>query len=58
MCIRDSRITAINNNAINSITELRLALWDKLPGDTITMDTVREHLLMPDENLSYQLTLQ
>ena len=52
------RITAINNNAINSITELRLALWDKLPGDTITMDTVREHLLMPDEDLSYELTLQ
>ena len=51
-------ITAINNNAINSITDLRLALWDKQPGDTITLDTLRKHLLLRDENLSYELTLQ
>ena len=52
------RITTIDNNAINSITDLRLALWNKQPGDTINMDTVRKRLLMPDKNLSYELTLQ
>ena len=52
------RITAIDNHAINNITELRLALWDKQPGDTINVDTVRKHLLLPDKNLSYALTLQ
>jgi uncharacterized iron-regulated protein len=52
------RITAIDNHAINNITDLRLALWDKQPGDTINVDTVRKHLLLPDKNLSYALTLQ
>jgi len=52
------RIIAINNNAINSISGLRLAMWDKQPGDTINVDTVRKHLLLPDEKLSYELTLQ
>ena len=52
------RITTIDNNAINSITDLRLALWNKQPGDTINMETVRKRLLMPDKNLSYELTLQ
>ena len=50
-------ITAIDNKTINSLTDLRLALWDKQPGDTINMDTVRKHLLMPDKKLSYKLTL-
>ena len=52
------RITTIDNNAINSMADLRLALWNKQPGDTINMDTVRKRLLMPDKNLSYELTLQ
>lgn len=52
------RITAIDNHTINSLTDLRLALWDKQPGDTINVDTVRKHLLLPNENLSYELTLQ
>ena len=51
------RIASIDNNTINSLTDLRLALWDKQPGDTITMDTVRKRLLLPDKNLSYELTL-
>ena len=52
------RITTIDNNAINSMADLRLALWNKQPGDTINRDTVRKRLLMPDKNLSYELTLQ
>ncbi len=52
------RITAIDNHTINNVTDLRLALWDKQPGDTINVDTVRKHLLLPDKNLSYELTLQ
>jgi len=51
-------ITAIDNHTINNVTDLRLALWDKQPGDTINVDTVRKHLLLPDKNLSYELTLQ
>jgi len=51
-------ITAIDNHTINNVTDLRLALWDKQPGDTINVDTVRKHLILPDKNLSYELTLQ
>jgi len=52
------RITAIDNHTIDNVTDLRLAMWDKQPGDTINVDTVRKHLLLPDKNLSYEITLQ
>jgi predicted metalloprotease with PDZ domain len=52
------RITAIDNNAINNITDLRLALWDKQPGDTISIDIVRKRLLLFEKNLSYTLMLK
>ena len=52
------RITAINNAGINSIADLRLALWDKQPGDIINIDILRKRLLLGDKNLSYELTLK
>jgi uncharacterized iron-regulated protein len=52
------RITAINDNSINSIADLRLAMWDKLPGDIISIAITRDRLLLPDKNLSYELTLK
>jgi uncharacterized iron-regulated protein len=52
------RISAIDNNTINNTTDLRLALWDKQPGDTISIDIVRKRLLLSDKNLNYQITLQ
>lgn len=52
------RISAIDNNTINNTTDLRLALWDKQPGDTISIDIVRKRLLLQDKHLSYELTLQ
>lgn len=55
---KGERITGIDDKAINSLTDLRLALWDKLPGDTISLDTVRKHLLLPDRKQSYEITLQ
>ena len=52
------RITAIDNNAINNITDLRLALWDKQPGDSISIDIVRKRLQLFEKNLSYTLMLK
>ncbi len=52
------RISAIDNKVINNTADLRLALWDKQPGDTVSIDIVRKHLLLRDKNLSYQLILQ
>ena len=50
-------ITSIDNKSINSLTDLRLALWDKQPGDTIRLDTLRKRLLLPDSKQSYEITL-
>jgi len=52
------RISAIDSNTISNTTDLRLALWDKQPGDTISIDIVRKRLLLHDKHLSYELTLQ
>lgn len=52
------RITAINGSAINNIVDLRLALWDKQPGDAISIETMRKRLLLQDKHLSHELTLQ
>jgi uncharacterized iron-regulated protein len=52
------RITAIDNNAINNTTDLRLALWDKQPGDSISIDIARKRLLLPRKNLNYTLVLK
>jgi len=52
------QITAIDSKAINNTADLQMALWDKRPGDTINIDTVRKRLLLPDKTLSYELTLQ
>jgi uncharacterized iron-regulated protein len=52
------RITAIDSQTINNTADLKLALWDKRPGDTINIDTLRKRLFLPDKVLSYELTLQ
>jgi len=52
------RIAAIDKISVNSIADLRLALWDKQPGDSISIAIVRKRLLLPDKNLNYELTLK
>lgn len=52
------RITAINGNSINTLADLRLAMWDKQPGDVISIDITRNRLLLPDRKLNYELTLK
>jgi len=52
------RITAIDNTAINTTADLRLALWDKQPGDTISIELVRKRLLFPAKHLNVTLVLK
>ncbi len=54
----DDRIVAIDNVPVNNPADLRLAMWDKRPGDTIRIAIVREHLLLPDEDFDFELTLK
>ena len=52
------RITAIDEHTINDITDLHLALWDKRPGDSISIEVVRKRFLLPAKHLHYTLVLQ
>ncbi len=52
------RITAIDEKSINTLADLRLVMWDKQPGDVITIDISRDRLLLPDRKLNYELTLK
>jgi uncharacterized iron-regulated protein len=52
------RITTIDGQDINGLADLRLALWDKAPGDVIQLETRRKRLLFADKEMSYELTLK
>jgi uncharacterized iron-regulated protein len=55
---KGDRIAAIDNAMISNPADLRLALWDKRPGDTIHIAIVRQRLLLRDRKLDFELTLK
>lgn len=68
-CVRDGacadagikkgdRIAAIDDVAINTPADLRLAMWEKRPGDTVSIAVVRKRLLLPDRKLDFEITLK
>lgn len=52
------QILAINEQKITKMADLRVMMWDKNPGDEITLRIRRQHWLSPTEELSYLLILQ
>jgi len=52
------QILSIDGEAITSMATLRVMMWDKQPGDTITLTIQRKHWFAPVEELTYQITLQ
>jgi uncharacterized iron-regulated protein len=52
------QILSIDGEAITSMAALRVMMWDKQPGDTITLTIQRKHWFAPVEELTYQITLQ
>jgi uncharacterized iron-regulated protein len=55
---RGDRITRIEDADISSLTDLRLALWNRQPGDTIRIEILRPRLLLKDKVMSHDITLQ
>lgn len=55
---RGDQILSIDSEAITNMAELRVMMWDKQPGDEITLTIRRRHWFASDEELSYQITLQ
>jgi uncharacterized iron-regulated protein len=55
---KGDQILSIDGAVITSMADLRVMMWDKLPGDEITLIIRRKHWFAPAEELSYQVTLQ
>ena len=55
---RGDRITSIDDAAINNLTELRLAMWHRQPGDTIRVGILRPRLLLKDKVMAHDITLK
>jgi len=52
------RILSIDDETINNQADLRLALWDKLPGDTISIDMLRKHWFTAGKTMTFEITLE
>jgi len=52
------RFLSIDGERIADMTDLRLATWDKLPGDTVTLRIVRTRWFFPPQELSYTIELR
>ena len=55
---KGDRFVSINGAPVSSMPELRLATWDKSPGDVITLNVIRERWFSTPQELTYELELQ
>lgn len=51
------RFLSIDGEPIEDMTDLRLAMWDKLPGDTVTLEVSRKRWFSAPQQLSYRIEL-
>jgi uncharacterized iron-regulated protein len=52
------QIIAINGEAITDLAGLRVATWDKHPGESVTIKVRRRHWFRPPQELSYEIILR
>jgi len=52
------RFLSIDGAPIEDITDLRLAMWDKQPGDTVTLEVSRKRWFSAPQVLSYRIELR
>jgi len=55
---KGDQILSIDGAVITSMADLRVMMWDKQPGDEISLTIRRKHWFAEDEELSYQIILQ
>jgi uncharacterized iron-regulated protein len=55
---RGDRLLSIDGEPVNNLTDLRLALWDKRPGDSVTLRIRRKHWFSAPQELSYSIKLR
>lgn len=51
------RFLSIDGEPIEDMADLRLAMWDKLPGDTVTLEVSRKRWFSAPQQLSYRIEL-
>ena len=52
------RIVSIDQASIAGLSDIRLALWDKKPGDKVTVQIQRKRWLAGPETLTFEVELQ
>jgi uncharacterized iron-regulated protein len=52
------RFLSIDGDPIEDMTDLRLAMWDKQPGDTVILRVSRKRWLSPPQELDYTIVLR
>jgi hypothetical protein len=55
---RGDRIVSIGGEPVTSTADLKLLIWDKSPGDEITLEILRDRLLRGPRSLTRQVTLK
>jgi uncharacterized iron-regulated protein len=50
-------ITFINDRRIKAVSDIKIALFDKEPGQTISVNVVRKRFLLGDSKLEFNITL-
>ncbi len=56
--IADDRFLSIDDQTIDSLADFRLALWEKQPGDTISVDMLRKRWFSAGKITTYEITLK
>jgi len=55
---KGDRILSIDGHVIDTYPDIRIALLDSTPGDTVKVKVLRDNLLLDDENLNFEVTLK
>jgi uncharacterized iron-regulated protein len=55
---RGDRFISIDGEPINDMMDLRLVMWDKQPGDTVTLEISRTRWFSQPQELSYTIELR
>jgi S1-C subfamily serine protease len=55
---RGDVIAAINGEPVTNVTELRLIMWDKKPGDTLNLKIQRKHWFSGVKEMDVDLELE
>ena len=55
---RGDRLLSIDGEPLENMTDLHLAMWDKRPGDTVTVWIRRKHWFSAPQELSYTISLR